>query len=234
MLDDQGTGGSGSGDGGGSADGAGNSGSGSNTNDETVPLAKYQHMQSDLGKAKDKLRSERERADAAEAKLREQEDQRLEDEGKHKERAEREKQRADSAEQKLTDAENRFKNSEKRRHLQPALKQAGLRDDAMNLLDHQDLSSIEVQVSETGQTTVQGLNEFVDQMKNSYAYAFQKPTADTINGSGGSSGGGGGSGEITAQKVFEAEKQWKAGKMTKDDFLKVYNQYHETQQKRQA
>lgn len=75
---------------------------------------------------------------------------------------------------------------ERHRAAYPALKKAGLRDDAENLLDHLDLSDIEVEATTGGRFVTSGVESFVEKVAKKYPYAFAKTPPPNVNGSSGS------------------------------------------------
>lgn len=76
-------------------------------------------------------------------------------------------------------------NSERYRAAYPALKKAGLRDDADNLVEVMGLDSIEVEATSTGRFVCSEVDRFVETAKAKFPYAFQKPGAPVVNGSSG-------------------------------------------------
>lgn len=97
--------------------------------------------------------------------------------------------------------------SERYRAVFPALKKAGLRDDAENLLDHWSMDSIEVESTSSGRFSVSGVESFVEQMKKDYAYAFQKPKDPNVNGSSGN--GTVKETQLTPEGLFKIEQECK-------------------------
>lgn len=76
--------------------------------------------------------------------------------------------------------------TERHRAAYPALKKAGLRDDAENLIDAMDLTTIEIEATSSGRWMANGVDPFVEAAKLKYPYAFQKPNAPHVHGSTGS------------------------------------------------
>lgn len=118
---------------------------------------------------------------------------------------------AESKAQRLRDG--LFK-SQRHNAVFPALKKAGLRDEANGLIDMHDWSAIEVDLTSNGRFEVSGVEQAVDLFKEKFSYAFEKPKAPRVNGS---TGGGGipGDGELTPQKIIAIEEECKKkGDMT--------------------
>lgn len=96
--------------------------------------------------------------------------------------------------------------SERHKSAYPALKKAGLRDDADNLMDLMDLEAIEVEATSNGRFICSGVESFVESAKAKFPYAFQGKKAPTVNG-------GTGNGEppvptkLDPTKLFEIERQ---------------------------
>lgn len=97
-----------------------------------------------------------------------------------------EKQKREAAETERKKLLENVVTSERHRAVYPALKKAGLRDDAENLMDHMDLSAVEIEATSSGRFVCSGIETFVEEAKRKYPYAFQKPQAPNVNGSSGS------------------------------------------------
>jgi hypothetical protein len=90
-------------------------------------------------------------------------------------------------------------NSERYRAAYPALKKAGLRDDADNLVEMMGLEAIEVEATSTGRFVCTEVERFVETAKAKFPYAFQKAQAPNVNA--------GGSGS------FNAGEKWTPAKL---------------------
>ena len=88
--------------------------------------------------------------------------------------------------------------SERYRAVYPAMKKAGLRDDAENLIEHMDLSAVKIEATSSGRFVCSGVEPFIEEVKRKYPYAFQKPQAPTVNG-------GSGSGMVTGERWTPAK-----------------------------
>lgn len=98
--------------------------------------------------------------------------------------------------------------NEKFRAVFPELKKAGLRDDAQNLLEMQDLRDLEVEATSSGRFLVQDVQGWVDGFKQKYPYAFQPKKAPGVNSTGGQSQIDD-TGKLTPQALFELERECK-------------------------
>lgn len=96
--------------------------------------------------------------------------------------------------------------NEKYRAAQTALINAGLRKDAMKLLDKEDLSEIIVEYTSEGRVLMNGVDEYVDTFKKNYGgFAFEDKKQTKVNGGGGSNHGG--SDQLTANDVIMIERK---------------------------
>lgn len=94
--------------------------------------------------------------------------------------------------------------SEKHRAAYPALKRAGLLDDAEKLISEAELDKLELEVTSSGRFNVIGIDTFVETFKNEYPFAFKTATTPTIN-SGANSTTLPPNTKITPQMVIAAE-----------------------------
>ncbi len=99
---------------------------------------------------------------------------------------EAEKAKREAAETSHTSLLNNLVQTERHRAAYPALKKAGLRDDAESLIEVMDLSAIEIEATTSGRMVAQGVETFAEAMKVKYPYAFQKPSGPNVNGGTGS------------------------------------------------
>jgi hypothetical protein len=94
--------------------------------------------------------------------------------------------------------------SEKHRAVYPALKRAGLLDEAEKLLTESELDKLELEVTSSGRFNVIGIDTFVESFKNEYPFAFKNSQPPIIN-SGGNSNSIPPNKKITPQMVVAAE-----------------------------
>lgn len=98
--------------------------------------------------------------------------------------------------------------NEKYKAAQTALLNAGIRKDALKILDREDLEPIIVEHTSEGRMLVSGVNEYVDAFKKSYGFAFEDKKQTRVNGGGGMNGGQNFSGGMTPTKLYEIEKKY--------------------------
>lgn len=118
-----------------------------------------------------------------------------------------EKSKREAIESEKTKLLNNVLNSERHRAAYPALKKAGLRDDAENLLDIVPLDLIDVEATSSGRFTCSGIDDFVEDVKKKFPYAFQRPAAPVVNGASGTGSAGAGSGAWTPAKLVALENE---------------------------
>lgn len=94
--------------------------------------------------------------------------------------------------------------SEKHRAVYPALKRAGLIDEAEKLITESELDKLELEVTSSGRFNVIGIDTFVESFKTEYPFAFKNSQPPTIN-SGGNSNSIPTTQKITPQMVVAAE-----------------------------
>jgi hypothetical protein len=97
--------------------------------------------------------------------------------------------------------------NERYKAAQKALIDAGIKKEALKILDKEDLESIIVEYTTEGRTLTNGVEEFVDAFKKNYGtFAFENKTPARVNG-----GGGNASqmfdGKMTTDKIYEIEKK---------------------------
>jgi len=88
------------------------------------------------------------------------------------------------------------------------LRKAGLRPEAERILDHYDLSEIEVEVTNKGRFQVGSVSSLINRIKQEYSFAFESKKMPRVNPKGGSSVLDEGE-PLTAAKVAEIELQCK-------------------------
>jgi hypothetical protein len=97
--------------------------------------------------------------------------------------------------------------NEKYKAAQAALINAGIRKDALKLLDKEPLDEIIVEYTSEGRTLTSGVEEYVDKFKKEFgAFAFESKGPTRVNGSGGSSSMSS-DGPITAAEVYMIERK---------------------------
>lgn len=97
--------------------------------------------------------------------------------------------------------------NEKYKAAQKALIDAGIRKEALKILDREDLGQIVVEHTSEGRMLVNGVEEYVDSFKKNFAFAFENKQASRVNGGGGGDGGSTGDTTMTPVKLYEIEKK---------------------------
>lgn len=118
-----------------------------------------------------------------------------------------EKSKREAIESEKTKLLNNVLNSERHRAAYPALKKAGLRDDAENLLDIISLDGIDVEATSSGRFTCSGIPDFIEDVKKKFPYAFQKPAAPLVNGANGAGSTGANGGTWNPAKLVALESE---------------------------
>ena len=98
--------------------------------------------------------------------------------------------------------------SEKYRAVFPALKKAGLREDAENLLEMQQLGDLDIETTSEGRFLVSGVETYVDAFRAKHPYAFEKKKAPMINSAGGNQTVAS-NGSWSPEKLFKLEQECK-------------------------
>lgn len=125
-------------------------------------------------------------------------------------------------EQELKDMFDRVKYSEKFKAASQALTKAGLRPDAMKILERDSLDELQVGTA-NGRFVVDGVDTFVDRFKSEFDFAFLKEDVK-INA------GGGGAGNTTKQTLtpeYMVELEVKDPKKFKELLPEYYKQREE-------
>lgn len=75
--------------------------------------------------------------------------------------------------------------NEKYKAAQKALLDAGIRKEAIKILDKESLDEIVVEHTSEGRMLVNGVEDYVDSFKKNYAFAFEEKSKTRVNGGGG-------------------------------------------------
>lgn len=97
--------------------------------------------------------------------------------------------------------------NEKYKSAQNALLSAGIRKEALKILDKEDLEQIVVEHTSEGRMLVNGLDEYVDSFKKNYGFAFENKQQTRVNGAGGNNNSQDFGAVMTPSKLFEIEKK---------------------------
>lgn len=186
------------------------------TQPEMVSRDAYEQIKKDLFKFKSEARDLRERISEAEkAKLKETENYKAYAETLEKER--------DEFRQKLQDFTSITLQDKKLSAVREAARKAGIREEALPDVELVDLDGVSVETTSTGRIMVDGADDFVKRLQKTRSHWFKSPTAPKVNGGGGAMPPA--PGKISASDVIQAERQWKLGKISKEDYLAKYEEY---------
>lgn len=98
--------------------------------------------------------------------------------------------------------------AERYRSVLPVLKEAGLRDDALNLLDMVSLDDIEIEATTNGRFICNGMDRFAETFKARYPFAFKEKQMPNVN-TGGGQGKPGTPEKLDAAALFKLEQECK-------------------------
>lgn len=194
-------------------------------NEELVPKSTAERYKKDLLKWKDRAADTSKKLDEALERL-----SALETNGEDgKAKADRLAKEVDTWKSKYEKANEGFVYSEKYRAVFGELKKLGLRDDAEDILEYEDLADIEVETTSKGRVEVHGAKDWASSFFNKRKYLFDpKKTVKVNSADGRNTGGSSDSEKITPSMVVEAEKlAKKTGKPEhKADYQKKLDLYH--------
>ncbi len=160
----------------------------------------------------------------AEKRLAVAEEDRLKEKDDWKALAEREKTRADKLEGEKKSLSEVFTKTQKYSEIRKSAMEAGLRPEAMDDLDLIDVDGVQVEATSSGRFIVHGSKEFIEELKTKKPHWFKKGTVEEIN-AGGTTGVKPKSSKLGPLDVFDAEKKWKSGKISRQDYLGVFEKY---------
>lgn len=197
-------------------------------NQDLKPIDPKEHesIKRDMFRYKDQLKSQNDELSTLKQKLQDLEAKGLAEANDYKTLYEREREAKAALEAEKEKLRGSVLHSERYRAVLPKLKELGLRDDALNLLDREDLSSIEVEATSNGRFICHGMETFAKHFRESFPYAFKEKGIGNVNGSGGS-GAPPSNEPVTASSVIEAEKKWRAGKIQKSEYEAIHRRYLE-------
>lgn len=125
--------------------------------------------------------------------------------------------------------------TEKFKAAQSALMTAGLKKEALKILERETFDEIVVEWTSEGRILTNGVDTFVDKFKKEFPFAFQSAAAPTFNGGGGGGSGGSGGEEITPAKIIELEMKMKtpgSKQEDKDAYYAAVKTYQEQKKKK--
>lgn len=200
-----------------------NSGDSTGTNEpnkettKTVPWGSHKRALDDLNKEKAARRD-------LESKLGDLESKKLQESNDFKGLYEREKASREKAEAEAKNVKGWFTNTQRFNAVKTEALKAGILPSALKDVELLDMDGIEVEITSTGRAITSGEKDFVARVKEERPHWFTKPGAPNVNG-----GGGGtppaGEGSLSAADVYQAERNWKAGKITKAQYEDVDRRY---------
>lgn len=106
----------------------------------------------------------------------------------------------------------------------------GLRKEAAEDLELVGMDGVGVERTDTGRILVSGAKEFAETLKKTKPHWFEAPKAPGFN-----PGGGGtppGSGTFGVNEFLKLEKDWKAGKITREVYDQGFERYNQNRLKR--
>jgi len=178
------------------------------------------------------LKLKRELADA-QKKLRDAESDKLKASGDFKKLWEQERQQREELENKLKKNTQAFVDAQKRSVVKDAMLKAGLRADAMKLVETAQIDELAVDVDD-GSFKVLGVETFVSRYKSEFPFMFAKePGTVNTGGTGNKNGSTSGTGRVTNADVFAAEKKFGNGSQEHKAVLAKFLDQKRNQQKTQ-
>lgn len=187
------------------------------TPDKMVAKSAYDQVSNDMHKYKNRVRE----LEAAQNQL---ETDRLKEKEEYKTLYEKSQEEANKWKKEAESGQALFSNTQKYEAVKRHAVQAGILDEAVDDLEMLDLEGVEIETTNKGRFTVRGAKEFVDSLKTKKPYWFKSVKAPKIN-----PGGGGAKptekGDLTASDVYEAERQYKAGKITQKQYYELHQRY---------
>lgn len=182
-----------------------------------VPFDNHKRALDDLHKYKNNSKE-------LEAKLNAIEEERLKEKQDYKALADRYKAESEAHGRKLREVNALIERSQKFQALERVAAEAGIRPEAIEDLELLPLDRLELETTSNGRFMVNGVKDYVEDLKQRKPHWFKKDKPPAVN-----SGGGGakptGDGKLTARDVLDAEKKVRAGKMTKDQYHEVFRKY---------
>jgi hypothetical protein len=176
---------------------------------KTVSQAAHQKALKDLHRFKTQAKEASTRLTALESQLEELKQKGMTEQNDFKSLFEDAKKKLAEKDEKIAGLTKSVTYGERYRAVLPALKEAGLRSDALNLVDGESLEELELEATSNGRFLVNGVEDYVASFKKKYPYAFQekKGARGVASGTG---QGGQASGGWTPAKLFQLEKECKA------------------------
>ena len=177
-----------------------------NGNQQTIKQEDHLRAIEDLKKFKARSRELETQLQQIQLEMEEQKNKKLTEANDYKSLYEQSSQKVKEWEAKHSRLKESMAYNEKYKEAQKALLDAGLRKDALKILDNENLDSIIIEYTSEGRTIPNGVSEFVDSFKKNYSFAFEQKSPARVNGSGGNASSQFDS-SMTPAKLFEIEKK---------------------------
>lgn len=200
-----------------------------NVPQNTVPKDDFDKLATEAATYKKTLQTIQSDYDALKSKIEESERKAKETGGDFKSLYEQEKNARAESESKLTKLKESMILTQKYKAANEALVKAGLRPEAIKLLDKEDFADLEVEHTSQGRMLVHGADLFVDKFKKEYPFAFAEQKPPTMNSGGGSGSSSGG--DISVADLLAAEKKFGSGSK---EYLDTFEKYKKAKLSRQA
>lgn len=194
------------------------------TGNETRQIKPEDHLRAieDLKKFKARSRELESQVAKMQADLEEVQNKKLTDSNDFKALYEQATQKNKDWEAKYSKLRENTVYNEKYRAAQQALIQAGIRKEALKLLDKEPLEEIVVEYTSEGRVLTSGIEEYVDNFKKNFgSFAFEDKRPTKVNGGGGA-GGSMNDSSVTANDVYMIEKKHGIGSQEYRDALASY------------
>lgn len=192
----------------------------SETNQQTPKTVSWEAHK----RAIDDLHKYKRAAKEREEKLSEFEAQRLSEKEEFKSLAEKFKSERDEWKSKAEGATEKFLTTLKMSEVERVALSKGLRPEALKDLQLLDFNDIQIESTSSGRLNVLNVDEFVDSLKKDRQYWFREKNAPNINGGGGA-GPTDTSSAVSPADVTKAERDYKMGKISKDQYVSIHNRY---------
>lgn len=207
---------------------AGNGGASPEGNQPTKPESQATHERavpwSDHRRAIDDMHEYKTRAKQLEADIAASNEERLKEKEQYKELAEINKKEAEKWKSEAEKGNSLFEQTQKHAAVTKEAVEAGILPEALGDLDLVELDSLKIETTNQGRFAVHGAKEFVADLKNNKPHWFKVAEGPNVD----SGGGGTPPGEPapkTAADVLKAEREWKYGKITREEYEKVFTEY---------
>lgn len=184
---------------------------------KVVPVENHKRALDDLHRYKNTAKE-------LEARLNAVEEERLREKQDFKALAERYKAESEANSGKLREVNALIERSQKLAALERAALEAGIRPEAIDDLESLRLDTIQLETTSNGRFIVNGVKDFVEDIKSRKPHWFNKAKPPTVD-----SGGGGakptGDGKVTANDMIEMERKVRVGKATKEQYQALWKRY---------